>query len=553
MAARLPTPGADDGRWGNILNDFLAQAHNPDGTLQDGIVTDAKISASAAIPKSKLASSVQTSLAAADTAVQSVNTKTPTSGAVTLTAADVGAPAKPVAGADGKPLKWNNSTGQLEDATAALNASYAALSGTNVWTGGNTFNSLSNPLRSTTYFGLGAGIGSAINPFFMNTIINGSTSAGLGTPGSDYVAAQTDVMFKGGFSNLIYTATGNMTGSAVTLTSGTFPASLAAGWYVFIPGAGASGTTLKTSVASITDNQHITTANSASIAVTGQTITVSLVADPTFLFGRDNYVQTGNTTGDLSGITDYYGGIDEAHMLTPGAALTNIKGLQVQADLGPTATGATVTNIFALVAMQPQNPAGATITNAYGLYASGTPTPGATNSWGLYVDNGGKSKLTGATTITAPNASDIPLLIVGPLGANSQLLQIQDITQTNTRFHVSNSGTVGAQQGFVAYEGLAAQTSIGYSGTGQASVTFGTAGDTRIYRPSAGIAAVGGGLQIGTPASITASGSRLFSGSGAPNIAASIAGDIYFRTDTPTITNQRVYVATAANTWTGIL
>src|SRR5664280_777790 len=31
---RLPTPGQDDGTWGNILNDFLTVEHNPDGTLK---------------------------------------------------------------------------------------------------------------------------------------------------------------------------------------------------------------------------------------------------------------------------------------------------------------------------------------------------------------------------------------------------------------------------------------------------------------------------------------------------------------------------------------
>jgi hypothetical protein len=31
---RLPTPGSDDGTWGNLLNDFLSQAHNPDGSLK---------------------------------------------------------------------------------------------------------------------------------------------------------------------------------------------------------------------------------------------------------------------------------------------------------------------------------------------------------------------------------------------------------------------------------------------------------------------------------------------------------------------------------------
>ncbi len=64
--ARLPQPHADDGVWGNILNDYLAVSHNTDGTvkagvvdaaalqddsvsgskLQDGSVTDSKLSTS---------------------------------------------------------------------------------------------------------------------------------------------------------------------------------------------------------------------------------------------------------------------------------------------------------------------------------------------------------------------------------------------------------------------------------------------------------------------------------------------------------------------------
>jgi len=31
---RLPIPGSDDGSWGDILNDFLSQAHNSDGSLK---------------------------------------------------------------------------------------------------------------------------------------------------------------------------------------------------------------------------------------------------------------------------------------------------------------------------------------------------------------------------------------------------------------------------------------------------------------------------------------------------------------------------------------
>lgn len=34
---RLPQPGSDAGNWGNILNDYLSQAHLPDGSLKPGI------------------------------------------------------------------------------------------------------------------------------------------------------------------------------------------------------------------------------------------------------------------------------------------------------------------------------------------------------------------------------------------------------------------------------------------------------------------------------------------------------------------------------------
>ena len=39
--SRLPTVGGDDNTWGNILNDFLDQAHNADGTLQGSAVSAA--------------------------------------------------------------------------------------------------------------------------------------------------------------------------------------------------------------------------------------------------------------------------------------------------------------------------------------------------------------------------------------------------------------------------------------------------------------------------------------------------------------------------------
>ncbi|USN97118.1 MAG: hypothetical protein H6797_00725 [Candidatus Nomurabacteria bacterium] len=59
--SRLPVPGGDSGTWGAILNDFLSQAHNPDGTLKDTVVTTTSI-ADGTITESKLDNATQTKL-----------------------------------------------------------------------------------------------------------------------------------------------------------------------------------------------------------------------------------------------------------------------------------------------------------------------------------------------------------------------------------------------------------------------------------------------------------------------------------------------------------
>lgn len=72
MSERLPTPGADDGTWGTILNDFLLVSLNTDGTLQPAAITQAGgyIKPNTGIPASDLSNSVQNSLTAASTALQ---------------------------------------------------------------------------------------------------------------------------------------------------------------------------------------------------------------------------------------------------------------------------------------------------------------------------------------------------------------------------------------------------------------------------------------------------------------------------------------------------
>ena len=138
MTARLPQPGSDDGTWGNILNDFLSVAHNADGTLQNSIITDANVSATAAIARTKLDASTQASLGKADTALQSapvtsVNTKT---GAVSLTASDVGADASgAAAAAQAASLQIANNLSDLNStSTARMNLGLGGAATLNVGT-----------------------------------------------------------------------------------------------------------------------------------------------------------------------------------------------------------------------------------------------------------------------------------------------------------------------------------------------------------------------------------------------------------------------------------
>ncbi len=69
-AARLPIPGSDDNVWGDLLNQFLDTEHNADGTLK--IRTDGTFytKPQGGISAADLASAVQNSLTAANTAAQ---------------------------------------------------------------------------------------------------------------------------------------------------------------------------------------------------------------------------------------------------------------------------------------------------------------------------------------------------------------------------------------------------------------------------------------------------------------------------------------------------
>jgi hypothetical protein len=86
--SRLPTPGSDAGSWGDILNDYLSQSLKADGTLKANSVDGASI-ADGAISSAKLDTSMNSILASAQGAVQSINGQSGSN--VVLTPADLSA------------------------------------------------------------------------------------------------------------------------------------------------------------------------------------------------------------------------------------------------------------------------------------------------------------------------------------------------------------------------------------------------------------------------------------------------------------------------------
>jgi hypothetical protein len=119
MSNRLPIPGQDSGTWGDILNSFLeVSLYN---NINNG--SDPNNGTS-------LSSSVQTNLTLAASAVQTVNTKTPSSGNVSIGIKDL----DDVTGANGatnnQVLQYNSSSSEWTPATVSSTAVSDATSST---------------------------------------------------------------------------------------------------------------------------------------------------------------------------------------------------------------------------------------------------------------------------------------------------------------------------------------------------------------------------------------------------------------------------------------
>lgn len=74
--SRLPVPGNDDGVWGEVLNDFLRQAHEEGGQLKSDTVGNSQLQ-DGAVTGAKLSTGVQAAITQASNAVRTVNGASP--------------------------------------------------------------------------------------------------------------------------------------------------------------------------------------------------------------------------------------------------------------------------------------------------------------------------------------------------------------------------------------------------------------------------------------------------------------------------------------------
>jgi hypothetical protein len=268
----------------------------------------------------------------------------------------------------------------------------------------------------------------------------------------------------------------------LTLSSGTFSAPVIVGYTAYVPGAGVGGgLPVKSKITSITDTTHAVLAANASTTVSNVQVVLTLAADHNYAFMANDFYTTGTAAGSLSGIDNVFGRLTELHLYTPNSVINAMKATSSELDIEASAAGSTITSAVAHEISAIRNDSTATIQNAYGLLIHGAPPANAANAYALYIDGGGKAKITGPTTLAGTAAADTPLTLQAPLAPTGRLLQGYDVTMTNRVFHIDTNGAIGSNSFLTAFEGLGAQVTFGQMPGGFAGVQFGATAGTPIY------------------------------------------------------------------------
>lgn len=183
--------------------------------------------------------------------------------------------------------------------------------------------------------------------------------------------------------------------------------------------------------------------------------------DPAFAFGTDMYLVTGQTVGDVAGLTTIIGAVGEVHLATPNATVTTLIGLEAVANIDPTATNATVSDMASLF-VQGQTaalPSGASVTIAYGIQVQ-SPTVGVSN-FAIETDGNAPNRLLGTLQVTGTIQS---------VGSDPHLLLKADLAELALN-STSDGGsvvlTLGGSSAFYQFNNSAGTNVLTIRNTGQ--------------------------------------------------------------------------------------
>jgi hypothetical protein len=583
---RLPIPGSDNGQWGQILNDYLEVEHNTDGTLKKASdITQAAADAGTAL------STAQSAQTAANTAISGLagkvdltpNNTTGTGAAIYKTTkpwygdmftvgngpGSIGFPGTPTnapattVGAGGVTLPLSNGTLPVAD-TAQLSStggSFTLGGHTIVYTG-----------RSTN-----SGAGNATGCYTL--------PSATGTYATGTALSYTSLGF---FPFMAYHKFGDSTGATNAP----------------IPGSTQTGGLIAAYYGPTVDDSAEAWSTFVGIKATG----VPFAQNHTVIASESQaQIEGGNTMpgGDTAPIVASGGRINIV------GATTHVKSASIfratfNSSGGPPYGFADLVRAYhqplsALKTYTTVGAGGASIGATTVPVTDGTLMPPASSSFPATISVGGNADGVGGTIITYTGISGNNL--TGVAGVTSTLVagasitnqvigvDVKDPIQSASRIAMGASGlssglsialrgNTDAAKSMFSLTGPTNAESVGgltlmrlNAGNGQTAQIFqaydtggsnrwaiGASGSTvwtgsqAIWNTSIGtttmiINGATGSLQLGTT---TGLGGRFFSGSGAPTLSAN-SGDYYFRTDTPAVANQRIYICTGATNWTGIV
>ena len=568
MSARLPIPGSDDNTWGNILNTFLAISHNSDGTLQTTAIQQAG-------------------------AITSVNGKDSTTGAVTLIASDVGAATlaetdnryiaagAPVTAAltdEGGQVfnvKAFGATGNgTVDDTAAINAAISATDsrGGIIFFPTGTYKV--NSVGRTDVISSVSGTTIYDSSCAMNDI--GSYCIGTGVNGR----AMEIVAVNPGISFTVDTAPAEIPNSLfITKT----PIVLSEG--VQLVGSGSTFTTNGFGSGNASTSKIYDSGNGITILIRGSGPSTGNAASRYKIQDLSVWGNAGSTyCGLFVSNMSWFLTIENCDLSFHGTAGAIFDGNINSHDIRNTIfygngsltatghTGGVITNPF-----WSQPSAALNFYNCFFNANKGWGITGSENG-GAYAINLYGCQFNNTVATAAPNSGTSMMLSsqvygsVNVIGCWSESATTYDLytmgavviqgshLASATSYHWYNAGGSATVIGCWFNNASTATLQLG-SG---ANVTWNT---TTIEDPyffsggpansvilglgsSYGISSAGGGISPGSFGESTSN--RVWQGSGLPPNTDGNDGDIYFRTDTPTVVNQRLYVRTSGS-WMGII